>query len=83
MAALKGSKMSIRISKYKPESVVDLDSALDYVQVHFPGMWENNEGPRDWFAVSYADLGIVAYFSDENDACAFRLNIINVWLNYK
>jgi len=48
--------------------------------VHPPGMWENKDGPDGWYAVSNDD-GIVAYFNNERDAFAFRLNKINQILN--
>lgn len=58
----------------------DLDDWLDAVSVHPPGMWENDQGPPGWFAVS-DDGGIVAYFGNETDACRFRLDLINRRLN--
>lgn len=53
---------------------------LDEWQVHGPGMWENEEGPAGWFAVSN-DEGIVAYFGNEDDAFHWRLAMINRILN--
>ena len=43
--------------------------------VHPPGMWENENSQeestiKDWYAVSN-DLGIVAYFGDEDNAYIF------------
>lgn len=63
-------------------SVMNIDDWLDAVSVHAPGMWENEAGPVDWYAVSVADDGgIVAYFRDEVDACRFRLDYINRKMN--
>ncbi len=53
---------------------------LDAVQVCAPGMWENDQGPSDWFAVVNDD-GIIAYFGDETDALRFRLDYINRQMN--
>lgn len=36
-----------------------------------PGTWENETGPKDWYAVSN-DTGIVAYFGTEEAAFRFR-----------
>lgn len=58
-----------------------LDEALDCWTVHDPGMWDNDLGPRDWYAVSHENLGIVAYFFREEDAFRFRLAEINRLLN--
>lgn len=57
-----------------------LDEALDEWSVHDPEMWENDEGPKGWWAVSNND-GIVAYFGEERDAFRFRLSEINRILN--
>ena len=65
----------------RPEHVTDLDEALEDVQVHGPGMWENDEGPEGWNAVSTGRDSIIAYFADEADALRFRLDLINYWLN--
>jgi hypothetical protein len=60
----------------------DLDTMLEEVSVHAPGMWENDEGPKDWWAVSTdEDGGIIAYFRDEADAFRYRLDYINRKLN--
>jgi hypothetical protein len=45
-----------------------------------PGMWENEDGPQGWYAVTNND-GIVAYFGNENDALRWRLAMINRELN--
>jgi hypothetical protein len=58
-----------------------LDEALECWEVHEPGMWENDAGPKGWYAVSHEDRGIVAYFADESDAFRFRLAEINRQLN--
>jgi hypothetical protein len=59
---------------------MDLDELLDEVSVAAPDMWENDEGPKGWYAV-ITDDGIVAYFATENDALRFRLDLINRHLN--
>lgn len=43
----------------------------------------NNQttGLEGWFAV-VTDLGIIAYFGSESEACRFRLDYINRILNY-
>ncbi len=53
---------------------------LDEVSVAAPDMWENDEGPKGWYAV-ITDDGIVAYFATEKDALRFRLDLINRSLN--
>ena len=62
------------------EHQLDLDAALERWQVHEPGMWENDNGPEDWYAVSN-DVGIVAYFGDAADAYRHRITMINRDLN--
>lgn len=57
-----------------------LDELLDVWTVMEPGMWENNDGPEDWWAVCNDD-GIVAYFGNKSDAYRFRLDRINCTLN--
>ena len=57
-----------------------LGEMLDVWSVHEPGMWDNDDGPEGWFAVSNND-GIVAYFGKEEDAFRFRLAEINRELN--
>lgn len=57
-----------------------LDELLQEWSVLPPGQWENDIGPRDWFAVAN-DAGIAAYFAEEKDAFAFRLHKINCILN--
>ena len=59
---------------------LNLDSLLESISVSSPGMWENDIGPKDWWAVINDD-GIIAYFRDEVDAFRFRLDYINRLLN--
>ena len=37
-----------------------------------PGLWENDKGPLDWYAVGSVSGGIIAYFEYEHDAELFR-----------
>ena len=60
---------------------MDIYDLLDTVSVAAPRMWENDEGPKGWYAVITDDDGIVAYFATENDALRFRLDLINRHLN--
>lgn len=60
--------------------VKDLDYYLQEVTVMEPGLWENEDGPKDWYAVSNEE-GIIAYFGKEVDALRFRLDYINRKLN--
>ena len=53
---------------------------LDKVSVDAPDMWENEEGPKGWYAVTNDD-GVLAYFAKETDAFRFRLDLINRQLN--
>lgn len=63
-------------------SLLSLDDLLDEISVHPPGLWENDQGPKDWYAVSTDEAGgIVAYFQYEVDACRWRLDYINRKLN--
>ena len=57
-----------------------LDDLLQVWCVDAPGLWENDTGPKGWWAVSN-DEGIVAYFGSEADAFRFRLAEINRALN--
>lgn len=57
-----------------------LEELLEDWSVLAPGMWENNQGPKDWYAVCNEE-GIIAYFSKDTDACRFRLAEINRVLN--
>jgi len=43
-------------------------------------MYNLNRILSNWFAVC-SDMGIIAYFSSESDALAFRLDYINSILN--
>ena len=67
----------------RPEHVKNIDDALEDVQVHTPGGWENVLTPfmDGWCAVSTGKDGIIAYFFDERDAFSFRLKIIDRWFN--
>ena len=58
----------------------DLIELLDDWSVMEPGMWENDDGPEGWYAVTNTD-GIVAYFATEADAYRWRLDMINRELN--
>lgn len=57
-----------------------LEEWLEAVDVLDPGMWENDTGPENWYAVANDD-GIIAYFGEERDAYRFRLDYINRQLN--
>jgi hypothetical protein len=57
-----------------------LDDLCEVWHVHEPGMWENDVGPKDWWAVSNED-GIKAYFGDEADAFRWRMDQISRELN--
>lgn len=61
-----------------------LEELLEEWSVMSPGMWENDltASPLigDWYTVAN-DNGIIAYFGEEKDAFAFRLNKINQILN--
>jgi hypothetical protein len=56
---------------------MDIDDLFEIIAVDAPGLWDNEHGPKGWWAVSHADVGIVAYFMDETDAFRFRLDWIN------
>lgn len=58
----------------------NLDDLLEDVSVLAPGMWDNETGPKGWYAVTNDD-GIIAYFGREADAFRFRLDYINRKLN--
>ena len=57
-----------------------LDDLLGEVSVLPPGQWDNDEGPKGWFAVC-DNTGIIAYFGKESNAFWFRLTVINALLN--
>ena len=63
-----------------PKSTKSLDELLDDISVLAPGCWENDIGPKNWWAVTNDD-GIISYFGNENDALRFRLDYINRLLN--
>lgn len=61
-----------------------LDEALEFVSVHPPGQWwnENSATLGHWYAVSSDEAGgIIAYFGEESEAFRFRLAHINRLLN--
>lgn len=57
-----------------------LDDLLEEWSVLPPGQWDNDHGPKDWFAVCNNE-GIRAYFEDETDAFRWRISMINLALN--
>lgn len=57
-----------------------LDDLLEEISVVPPGQWENEFGPKGWYAVCNNE-GIIAYFNKENLAFGFRLWYINSILN--
>lgn len=59
----------------------NLEGLLENWSVDAPGMWENDIGPTEWYAVSNDVDGIVAYFLHEADARRVRLSEINRILN--
>lgn len=67
---------------------VTLDEALDSVVVHPETVGEmlqektllNLDFVEGWYAV-YDDTGVIGLFAREEDACRFRLNMINTHLN--
>lgn len=70
----------LRLADALAKTRKSLDESLETVAVHTPYMWENDNGPKGWYAVS-TDDGIVAYFRDEKAAFYFRLALINASLN--
>lgn len=60
--------------------IKDLDSMCEVWVVFPPGSWENDVGPKGWYAVAN-EGGIVAYFGKADDAFRFRLAEINRALN--
>ncbi len=58
-----------------------LEELLESVSVMGPGQWENEDGPREWYAVCTDECGIIAYFMDSASAFRFRLDYINCLLN--
>lgn len=57
-----------------------LGGLLEDISVMEYGQWENEKGPKGWYAVCGKD-GIIAYFEDSGDAFRFRLDYINRILN--
>ena len=68
------------LDSHSSEVEKTLESLLDEWSVLVPGQWDNDQGPKDWYAVC-DDEGIVAYFGDEATAFRFRLSEINRILN--
>lgn len=60
--------------------MLTMDDMLEKWSVLPPGMWDNEDGPKAWFAVCNDD-GIKAYFGDEADAFRWRMDMINRELN--
>lgn len=58
-----------------------LEDLLEMVSVHVPFQWENDDGPKGWYAVSVDEAGIIAYFATEKAAYQYRLSLINERLN--
>lgn len=58
-----------------------LADLLEVIGVLAPGQWENDQGPRGWWAVCTEEDGIIAYFGTEERAFWFRLALINARLN--
>ncbi len=66
------------MTRIPPDNIQD---ALEDWQVDEPGMWENETGPKGWWAVSNGHESIVAYFAKPEDAYRWRLSMINRDLN--
>ena len=60
--------------------MMTLEEALQNWCVDEPDMWENDTGPKGWWAVSNTS-GIVAYFDRPDNAYRWRLDMINRDLN--
>jgi hypothetical protein len=65
---------------FKNHSSFNITSLLEEIEVMGPGMWENEDGPKGWYAVSNT-YGIIAYFPEEKEALRYRLDYINRLLN--
>ena len=59
----------------------DIDWWLGAVSVYEPYVWDNIDGPKDWYAVATVEQGIIAYFHSVVDAYRFRLDYINRQMN--
>jgi hypothetical protein len=59
----------------------DIEKLLEDITVDAPGMWENDQGPEGYHAVTDPDNSVIAYFAFEADAYRFRLDLINRILN--
>ncbi len=75
-----GTEPYLPFDMQQPQQARTLDELLQVVSVMAPGSWENDAGPKDWYAVCNDD-GIIAYFQDERAAYRFRLDYINGLLN--
>ena len=75
-----GTKPYLPFDMQQPQHKRSLDELLDAVSVMAPGLWENDAGPNDWYAVC-SDDGIIAYFQHQSAAYRFRLDYINGLLN--
>lgn len=63
---------------YLAKKFNNIEDALDYFQVEWPGSRDEATDPLpDWWGVSTDDDGIIAYFSEEKLAFRFRLDLIN------
>lgn len=51
--------------------MLTLERAFEIWYIHEPGDWENDDGPKEWWAVSNEE-GIKAYFGDEIDAVGYQ-----------
>lgn len=58
----------------------NLETLLEEWVVMDPAQWENDHGPKGWYAVANED-GIVAYFAQEIDALRYRMFEIGRILN--
>lgn len=74
------TKMREDIESRNELPAIAIDILLQEISVDAPGMWDNDEGPAGWYAVS-GPFGIFAYFGEESEAFRHRLDIINRILN--
>ena len=76
---MKSNKIFLKSSK--DLNGYSLDDLLDKIQVIDFSVCDNTPSElQNWFGVA-SDAGIIAYFSEENDAFHFRLDYINRILN--
>src|SRR5437588_13063254 len=69
-----GTEPYLPFAMRQPKQLRTLDELLETVSVMAPGSWENDAGPKDWFAVCNDEDGIIAYFQEERAAYRFRLD---------